>query len=346
MADPASFAVVPVDVLDPAAGALFAAWNATFTAVDRAVFGPSEQGWTLEELRGKATSPYAALLALAAVDRDGRVVGAARVELPTEDNGHLANATLAVDPATPAPDLPLVAGPLLAEVETRVREAGRSVLLIENQTATEGVDALGEGFLARHGFVTAQTDVRSELPLPADADRLAALAQAGPGGAAYGLETAVDRMPPSWLVDRARLQARMSTDAPLGDVPLEPEEWTPTRMRDWVQQTLDSGRRYVETVVRHADTGPLVGFTTLTVSAGDPTLAYQWDTLVLSEHRGHGLGLRLKAANALALQREAPTVTRIRTWNADDNAHMLAVNTTLGFRPVGALREWQKKLTA
>jgi len=64
--------------------------------------------------------------------------------------------------------------------------------------------------------------------------------------------------------------------------------------------------------------------------------------LVLREHRGHGLGLRLKAANALRLMDELPEVSSIRTWNAASNAYMLAVNRRLGYAVDGYSREWQK----
>ena len=60
-------------------------------------------------------------------------------------------------------------------------------------------------------------------------------------------------------------------------------------------------------------------------------MAYQQDTLVMREHRGHGLGLRMKAAGTLALMEGSPATTSVRTWNADDNAPMLAVNHALGF---------------
>jgi GNAT superfamily N-acetyltransferase len=75
-----------------------------------------------------------------------------------------------------------------------------------------------------------------------------------------------------------------------------------------------------------------------------PALGYQQDTLVLREHRGHGLGLALKLANHRALVAALPGVLRVRTWNAVENAHMLAVNTALGFRPSGYSREWHKHL--
>jgi GNAT superfamily N-acetyltransferase len=105
------------------------------------------------------------------------------------------------------------------------------------------------------------------------------------------------------------------------------------------------GRRSVETVARHVASGRLVGFTHVQVTADRPHLAYQHDTLVLREHRGHRLGVRLKAANALALREAMPQVRTVRTWNAVDNAPMLAVNRALGYRPSGRETEWQKVLT-
>jgi RimJ/RimL family protein N-acetyltransferase len=87
-----------------------------------------------------------------------------------------------------------------------------------------------------------------------------------------------------------------------------------------------------------------VGFTDLVVRPGAPDLAVQSDTLVVREHRGHGLGLAMKLANLAALQREKPNVDRVRTWNADTNTPMLAVNRRMGFEVVGWSREWLKEL--
>ena len=64
---------------------------------------------------------------------------------------------------------------------------------------------------------------------------------------------------------------------------------------------------------------------------------------MLRNHRGHGLGLRLKAANALRVMDELPNVTSVRTWNAASNEHMLAVNRQLGYTVDGYGRVWQKR---
>lgn len=39
------------------------------------------------------------------------------------------------------------------------------------------------------------------------------------------------------------------------------------------------------------------------------------------------------------------TATTVRTWNAADNAPMLAVNVAMGFRPSGRMRQWQATST-
>jgi len=48
-------------------------------------------------------------------------------------------------------------------------------------------------------------------------------------------------------------------------------------------------------------------------------------------HRGHGLGLWVKALNLLRLTDERPLVQRVSTWNAASNDHMIRVNRALGF---------------
>ena len=183
--------------------------------------------------------------------------------------------------------------------------------------------------------------LRSDLALPVDREALeAVLHQAGDD---YVLESFVDHIPEEWLDDRAVLQQRMSTDAPSDDLEVEEEVWDADRLRSNYERARSSGRRIVETVARHVPSGRLVGFTSVSISAGEPDLAYQQDTLVLREHRGRALGLRLKAANALRLMDELPEVTSVRTWNAASNTHMLAVNRRLGYRVDGYSREWQKQ---
>ena len=90
--------------------------------------------------------------------------------------------------------------------------------------------------------------------------------------------------------------------------------------------------------------GELVAYTDLVLTTHESERAYQWGTLVRTDHRGRRLGLAVKVANVRLLQETQPQITTLVTFNADVNAPMVAVNEQLGFRPVQWLGELQKKI--
>ncbi|MGO4599258.1 GNAT family N-acetyltransferase [Terrabacter sp. 2RAF25] len=325
----------PIDLLDAAQDADARAWIEVHAAVQRDLFGDRGSAWTLEEIQGFHRSPSGRRVSRAAWVGD-RVVGALEVRMPTTDNLDLALLWLSVLPDHRRRG---IGDALLRDGEAIAREHGRGTLMSETEWAEGGAD-VAEGFAGRHGYAVGQTMLRSVMALPADRDALARVAAVDDD---YVVETFVDAMPEEWLEDRAVLQQRMSTDAPTDDLALEEEEWDADRLRETHARTLASGRRIIESAARHVPSGRLVAFTTIGVSAGTPDLGYQQDTLVLEEHRGHALGLRLKAVNALRLMDELPDVTAVRTWNAASNEHMLAVNRRLGYAVDGYSREWQKQ---
>ncbi|GAA2163742.1 acetyltransferase (GNAT) family protein [Humibacillus xanthopallidus] len=229
---------------------------------------------------------------------------------------------------------------LLEHCEWLLREAG-CARIHDHADSPDESGGSATAFALAHGYRLTQTHVSQDLSLPVSGETLAALdPRLDP--AAYVVETAVDALPEEWLEDRALLARRMSTDAPTGDIDLDEQEWDAERVRQ--QWNTPSPIWAVESVVRHVPSGRLVGFTDIVVRPGDPRRAVQTDTLVLREHRGNALGLALKVANLRALQREKPDVTAVRTWNADTNVHMIAINERLGFRPTGWSREWAKDL--
>jgi GNAT superfamily N-acetyltransferase len=122
----------------------------------------------------------------------------------------------------------------------------------------------------------------------------------------------------------------MVQEAPSGDAPLENEFWDVGRVRR-EEETWEAQQRVPQVSVAQAADGTLVGHTQLVFSL-DSESVYQWDTLVLPEHRGHGLGLALKV---FTMQEAADLLEgrrRIHTYNAASNVHMIAVNEKLGFR--------------
>ena len=126
----------------------------------------------------------------------------------------------------------------------------------------------------------------------------------------------------------------MSTDVPVGDQELDEEIWDESRVRALEAGLAAQNRAKVSTAARHAATGRLVGYTEVVVPLGAPAWSWQHDTLVMREHRGHGLGLAMKVANLRAVAERHPGVRSISTWNAAENAPMIAVNDEMGFEVV------------
>lgn len=132
------------------------------------------------------------------------------------------------------------------------------------------------------------------------------------------------------------------TEAPTGELAVEPERWSPERVRDVEARRRARSQRTFDTVVVAPD-GGLVGNTRLVLGArmvrGG---ASQSGTLVPPGHRGHRLGLAMKVANLRRLLAHDASPRLLHTFNAGVNAPMLAVNAALGFRPVEHVEEWQR----
>jgi len=143
------------------------------------------------------------------------------------------------------------------------------------------------------------------------------------------------------LDEVAALYNRMSVDTPIGEIDLQAESWTGESIAAKERSIADEGREQWVTAVDFA--GTLIAFTILYLEDGSPTIADQEETLVFSEHRGRSLGQLIKAANAQYLLEHKPEVERIITWNAAENAHMLAINEAMGFGPLGVSGNWQKR---
>jgi GNAT superfamily N-acetyltransferase len=277
---------------------------------------------------------------------DGQPVGYLSVELPQLDNLDNADVQVHVHP------------------EHRRRGAGRALLGfgIELVTAAgrkriiaEAVATLpggvprseaGTAFATAMGAKAALTDVRSRLDLATldqtGIDRLLAAAQARSEG--YSLVRWQDRAPEEYVDDVAYLDGRLLTDAPLGDLALEPEKVDAARIRATEDALAARGRRTYHCGARHDATGRLVAWTMLDFGATSRWHAFQQITLVDPEHRGHRLGALVKIENLRYARSNEPESRTIDTWNAETNASMISINQAMGFRPVERWYGWQLEL--
>ncbi|MBX9471299.1 GNAT family N-acetyltransferase [Microcella sp.] len=196
------------------------------------------------------------------------------------------------------------------------------------------------------GYRLEQVERGSKLPLPLDEQALRLVHDeaseiAGPD---YRVHLWGDRTPPEWREDIAHLLTRMSTDAPSAGLEEPEDPWTVERLLADEEGEADGPRTPFVAAVEHVPTGRLAGFTELVAPDDGTRPVDQEDTIVLTEHRGHRLGLLLKAANLLHLQRVRPGHPAVVTYNAEENRPMLDVNEALGFVPFVYEGAWRKDL--
>lgn len=128
-------------------------------------------------------------------------------------------------------------------------------------------------------------------------------------------------------------------DIPRGDDSYTPVVYTEEKLARQEKQLTESGWLLLTTVALKE--GQVAGMTQVMSRKGH-RLIHQEDTIVLREHRGHGLGLAMKKANIANVRENSPHGTTFITWNADENKHMRAINEKLGFKLHSMEASWLK----
>lgn len=222
--------------------------------------------------------------------------------------------------------------------------SGEGILMPESGAGWISSASPGPAFAHRHGFTLGLVDRGSRVGIgPADDAPLARLeGQASTAGPGYILESWTGPVPEANVADYCRIIERMDTDPPAGGLSFEPSRWDGERLRTMEARRRNQGTTSVVTVAREQASGHLVAYTELVVFDGQEHIAFQEGTLVLPEHRGHQLGLRIKASNHRRILETLPRVERIYTWNAAENSYMLLVNKALGFAACMVEGEWTR----
>ncbi|UJP40406.1 GNAT family N-acetyltransferase [Cellulomonas palmilytica] len=360
---------VTASATEPGA-ALLRGYTEAVNEVNRDVWGNDDYARTAAELlESSRPQPYETTIRLVAVADDAppddevrpeHVLGTGLLFLPLQENTAWAYVGVVVRPAHRREG---IGGALYDEVLRLARAHGRTTLMAETdhraeppegptaRSATTGsgrvpVDDAGVRFLAARGWALEQVARRSVLELPVDPDALESFRAdaARAAGDAYRVVTWDEHVPDELVDQAAALYTEMSVAPPLGGLDYEQDVWDAKRVRT-LEDTHDArGIRSWTVAVQHVATGRLAGYTTLEEIPPVRDLVHQEDTLVAEGHRGHRLGMLLKAVNLQRLAEVRPQARRIDTWNAEENDHMLAINIALGFRPAGCAGEWQLKI--
>jgi RimJ/RimL family protein N-acetyltransferase len=204
----------------------------------------------------------------------------------------------------------------------------------------------GEGFAEVMGGRPGLVDVRRVLDIDAiPAGHLAGLrARAEQAAAGYSLLSWQGPTPEEHVDQVAAVRNA------LADAPHQPGKEVRVVDADWVREaearTAHQGLRRYSVAARCDRTGELAGLTQVAVDPNSPDWAAQLVTAVTRPHRGHRLGILIKVAMLDLLAGAEPALRRISTGNAQDNAHMVAINEEIGFRILDEWRIWELDVAA
>jgi len=156
----------------------------------------------------------------------------------------------------------------------------------------------------------------------------------------YRLVRIDDAVPAELVVPYIQASNGMN-DAPRGRLRMADWKLTEEHIREresWFRQT---GVERWLLVAIHKATGDGAGFTEVTYDPKVSHVIWQQGTAVIDAHRGHRLGMWMKAVLLERILDERPKALFIRTGNANTNAQMLAINTQLGFVQAWSACQWQ-----
>lgn len=347
----------PADGFDEPALSRIARYVATANRVTQHFWGDDSHDTTVDEILASLRHADDDIIERFLVVSEGRDVGRAIAAIAREEGASVGTLSAWVVPDARRRGI----GRAMAErIEQVAIGLGATTLQawVDHRAPVPGGEAIAA--VSGHGAVAAdpaarlaiamdyaleQVDRISELDVAAargtlETHRADAVAHAGE---AYELRSWQGSTPQELHAPMAALHARMVTDAPSADLEVDDERWDTARLARLEAEWAEAGLTPLQAIAIHRATGDVVAFTILLLPApGRP--AFQEDTLVHAEHRGHRLGMLVKAENLLQLGRLHPDRTRIITWNAEENRPMLRVNEALGFVPVGAEGGWQKRL--
>ncbi|GAB2662010.1 GNAT family N-acetyltransferase [Kribbella swartbergensis] len=268
---------------------------------------------------------------------DGTTVGLLGLHAPNYDNTHLAWVDVGVHPDHRGRG---IGSELLEYGEQVARELGRTSLGTGNWDLPKA-----NAFAERHGFERKAVEVNRRQDIAgldwSVVERL--YDEAVQASAGYELLQVSGRLPDDLLDGMVALTAAIN-DAPKDDLDIEDDVFTPERLRTYEAAQEAHDRKIYRVIARKSSTGELAGHSTIVVERERPHIAEQHDTAVDRAHRGHRLGALVKTAMLRWMREQEPAITQLDTWNAESNAHMIAINEQLNYRIVGRVIAYQKSL--
>lgn len=288
---------------------------------------------SLEEARGLFTRDVSTDVFEAFSGFDGdALVCAGYTNFSTTDNLDIVSVHVSTDPRRRGRGY---GSEMLAHLLQRGRELGRRTIVSRAWIpADQRADHPYLRFAASNGFTVANIEVRRLLDLPVSTEQIAAWSRASaPHHADYRVLTCSGDVPADLVPSLCQVMNQLGVEAPTGELELEPRAITPEVFTARERRAAAADKLMLRALAI-SEAGQVVGFTTLAVPMHEPDVVYQYGTLVLRDHRGHRLGMAMKAASLHAVQEQFPERSYVDTLNAEQNQPMVEINEMIGFRPV------------
>ncbi|MFI9388288.1 GNAT family N-acetyltransferase [Kutzneria sp. NPDC052558] len=249
---------------------------------------------------------------------DGRLAGTVSVYMLDEGGKRVAIVQVLV-----RPDLRRqgIGTQLLRGVVPTLREAGRTEVQGWDITA----DGAGDHWTKSLGFRVVHTTVLQVLTF----------AEVDPGlwdvavPEGYRLVSWTDTAPDDVLEPYVAALGGLA-DATSGDSGVTLSDWSVERVRQLEADYAEHGIERRSILAVNAE-GEAAGVTELEQRPQNPERLFQGATAVLADHRGHGLGVAMKAAMLRWFTADNEGLREVWTSTGSDNTHMIEVNCRLGF---------------
>lgn len=300
---------------------------------------PNDPPTPLEQTIGQMRNipPFVSVDSWIGWDRAGTEIVASAVVsfLKTEDNTHLVQFDLSVDPQYRRQG---IGREMLRQLMVVPQREGRRLMMTDTN---ERVPA-GAAFMTRLGAERGLEMHTNQLVL-ADLDReLISRWQVEGKTRASGFMLGFwDGPYPDDQIEVIAALFDVMNTAPREKLDMEDMHMTPEQLRQTEQMETAMGTQRWTLYVSDAATGRFAGFTEVRWNPASPAIVNQGGTGVFPEFRGLGLGRWLKAAMLARILQDRSEAKFVRTGNADSNAAMLGINQALGFTPYISRCVWQ-----